>query len=576
MIDPAKLSDLASTVLFSREAPVSLYKVCDLAIEATGARNAMVAHYNEHLGYMTLRAGAGADWRADMLGERINVGVAEHEGITAYVAATGKSFVSGNVAEDSHYRLLIEGSRSELASPIHDRHGRVRGVLNVESPETDKFTEEDVATLELLAKLAGMALDREYSVAREEALLEVGIALDIAQNEEELLKRVAEVTQSVLQVTAYSIFLWDEREQAYVLRATVGSSTLSKDAKYLPGEGCTGWVCKNGEPLLLDNPRSDARWRGLYLEFPVEEIISYICVPILSGRQTLGAMRALRKKAKNPYIDNRFTEDDLRLLMAIAEQLGTGLAKLRSIRKLVDSERMAAWGELSARSSHMIGNRVFALAGDVNELRYILVSEKADAKAALKVLDHLQEGLQKLEQILQDYRDFVTATKLMPVEGNIVQVVSQAARSIVAPSGQIKIKLEMDESIEPFYFDPRKIERAVSELVENATHYMEKGTVTVRCSPASRDDLAGAGIRAGSRRFVKIEVEDEGPGIPREMKARIFDPYHSSRTKGMGLGLSIVKGIVDAHEGFVYEAGAPGKGARFVVLIPMLFEAAKA
>lgn len=565
----AELDELLHHVLLARDVVASLYKVCDLASIATGARNSMIAHYSESKGYMTLRAGIGADWRPEMLGERINVGVDVEEGISAYVAATGESFVSGDVTNEPRYRLLIEGSRSELASPIFDRYNRVRGVLNLESPDLNHFSEDQIRWAELLAQVASIALEIEDSELREDALLKVGTALDVAQTEEELLKSVEEVTDAVMRVTAYSIFLWDEQEQAFVLRDTVGKSALSRDARYKPGEGCTGWVCQHGEPILLDDPQTDPRWKGKHLEIAAESIHSYICVPIKSGGRILGAMRAIRKKGKNPYIDVRFTERELRLLSAIAEQLGTGLEKIRSLKKLITSERMAAWGELSARSSHMIGNRVFAIAGDANELRYMLNEEPFPKQRALELLDHMQDSIRKLESILQDYRDFVTATKLHFATNNLATVVREAATSVLPDGGPIKVVFEELDALPEFRFDTQKVERAVSELVENATHYMSAGVVTTRVGLSTVEDLAAANIKPRGLKYAKIEVEDQGPGVPSEFKQKIFDAYYSSRAKGMGLGLSIVKGIVDAHEGYIFENGVSGKGAKFVILLPM-------
>jgi len=69
--------------------------------------------------------------------------------------------------------------------------------------------------------------------------------------------------------------------------------------------------------------------------------------------------------------------------------------------------------------------------------------------------------------------------------------------------------------------------------------------------------------------FAEITIEDTGPGVEDEAKATIFQPFFSKRVKGMGLGLSIVKGIVDAHGGEVFEAGRLGHGARFVILLPV-------
>jgi signal transduction histidine kinase len=67
---------------------------------------------------------------------------------------------------------------------------------------------------------------------------------------------------------------------------------------------------------------------------------------------------------------------------------------------------------------------------------------------------------------------------------------------------------------------------------------------------------------------VQIEFADQGPGVPLDSKDRIFRPFYTSRVKGMGLGLSIVKGIVEAHQGIIREVGEAGKGARFLIFLP--------
>jgi len=75
---------------------------------------------------------------------------------------------------------------------------------------------------------------------------------------------------------------------------------------------------------------------------------------------------------------------------------------------------------------------------------------------------------------------------------------------------------------------------------------------------------------AKSRIYVQIEVADKGPGVPEDQKDRIFRPFYTSRVKGMGLGLSIVKGIVEAHRGQIQEIGSEGSGARFSIFLPVV------
>ena len=572
MLSAEALRELLELVLLTRNA-TSLYSLCEHAIRFTGARNAMVADYSVEHGFMTLRAGIGHDWRPELLGSQINIADDASEGITAYVAATGRTYRSDDVTQERLYRRLISGTRSELAAPIRDANARVRGVLNVESDQPAFFGEEAQKNLELLAVIAGIALDREDQGTREDALMQIGTALDEARTEEGLLKRVAMVTQAVMRVSAYSIFLWDEEEQAFTLRDTVGSSTLPQDAQYIAGEGVTGWVCQHGEPIRLSDPAGDNRWRGKYVEFPVESIASFMAVPIMSGGNCMGCMRAIRRRPHNRYIENRFTEDDEKLLSAIADQLGTGLEKLRSLNKLIDRERMAAWGELSAKNSHMIGNRVFALKGDLNELRFLLGEEKIDRDAIKQIADSLEAGVVRLDNILHEFRDFVTATKLNLSKGNINDVVKSAAQALVPASSNVTIDFDLAPNLPEMTLDVERIERAIAELVENSLHFVDRGRIAVTTRSASIADLVEAKLPAAKGEHISITIADQGPGVEENRKKRIFEPYQSSRPRGMGLGLSIVKGIVDAHGGKVFESGEEGKGAKFVIILPVEAEA---
>src|SRR5205085_9536538 len=114
----------------------------------------------------------------------------------------------------------------------------------------------------------------------------------------------------------------------------------------------------------------------------------------------LGVLRVLRRKSHSPWFSNHFTEADERLMSTIASQLGAAIENARSFQKLVRSERMAAWGELSARSAHLIGNRAFALKGDLNELRYLVSAMPRDDRCqeVLKIVDSMEVGIGRLDE----------------------------------------------------------------------------------------------------------------------------------------------------------------------------------
>ena len=164
----------------------------------------------------------------------------------------------------------------------------------------------------------------------------VGKALDTALSESELLDKVMDVAREVLRFQACSIFIWDSASSSYVLRASVGSlEDRIGQISYLPGEGCTGWVCESAEPVLIDRPSDDPRWRGKYTEFPSDQIASVLAVPVVGRSRTLGVIRVLRRVGKNEYLDNRFTESDLVGLETIAEEVASGLGNSRATLRVV-------------------------------------------------------------------------------------------------------------------------------------------------------------------------------------------------------------------------------------------------
>jgi signal transduction histidine kinase len=563
-----ELVRLLQDIATEPDCDLALERISQGALEFTRSRHAMIAVLNQAQGFMELRYGAGEGF-AEARNEVLGINVGREEGIVGYVAATGAVVATGNVREQQHYRSLFPSTESELAVPVTDRHRRVVAVLNVESDRSDAYGEEAQEVLMALAYLSSMVLEQKEHSSREEALMEIGSALDTALTEEALIDRVIQVAAEKLRFQACSIFLLDRRSDTFVLRGSYGRmrDKVGKIA-YARGEGFTGWVAESGHPILLDNPQADPRWRGKYIEFPSEQIASFLAVPIPTRSGPIGAIRVLRRKSENPFLDNRFTEDDLRLMHAIAEQVGTGLENVRNLERIIRSERMIAWGELSAKSSHMIGNRVFALKGDINELAHLLAERELDVKELRELQKSLSTNVQRIEEILQDFRDFVTATQIVREPHDLNALVHETVEEVFPRRSEVSLQLELDGDLPPVPVDAKRLRRAISELIENSMNYMEQGRLRVATRQVSRE--AHERTRTSKiEQFAQVEIEDTGPGVDPQQKNQIFQPFFSGRVKGMGLGLSIVKGIVDAHGGEVFEAGEAGAGAKFVILLPL-------
>lgn len=548
----------------------ALSLICDYALKLTSSRHALIGILNRDQGWIEVRFGAG-DQYLSAIGAQLDVDV--DQGIVSYVAATGRAFESSNVLSEQIYKRLFESTLSEIAVPIRDRHGRVAAVLNIESDELASYSEQHRHTCEILASLVAFQLENIEQQSREEALIELGYALDHVLTEESLIGKVIQVAGEVLQFQAASLFILDKGSDSFVL---VGSTSRLRhqvgEIQYFRGEGCTGWVCEHGRPILLQNPQSDPRWRGRFVEFPSETISSFLCVPIFVKDKCEGALRVLRRKSENPYFDNRFTDDDLRLMEAISEQVGNGLEHVRSLERLLRSEKMIAWGELSAKSSHMIGNRVFALKGDLNELNYLIHEPKQEMDSLKSLSDSLATNVRRIEEILQEFRDFVSATKVDLQVHELDKVLKETVEEVLPKQTPVKILYEFGDDLPLVMIDELKFKRAISELIENSFHFQDSSNqnqslkiIAKKLTPGEIDLPKSVNHRLK----VMIMIEDNGYGVKSEMKDNIFEPFYTSRVKGMGLGLAIVRGIIEAHGGDVFEMGVEGQGAKFVILLPV-------
>jgi signal transduction histidine kinase len=161
-----------------------------------------------------------------------------------------------------------------------------------------------------------------------------------------------------------------------------------------------------------------------------------------------------------------------------------------------------------------------------------------------------------------DLLDYGRPAPLELLSGGLVEPIREALRSCAPAAARAGVTLAAD--LEDFSLelmrDPGRLEQVFENLLSNAIQHSRAGA-TVRVRKA-----AGDAAPPGS---VACLIEDEGPGIPEQDLARVFEPFFSRRRGGTGLGLAIVQRIVDDHGGSVRAANRPTGGAVFTVLLPL-------
>ena len=552
-----------------------LRAILEEGLDAVRGTRGFVGLINRSTGDLEFRITAGQGWDAHPL-RALRITDEPGRGITSWVAATGVPYVTGDARRDPHYVMIFPDVRSEIAVPLVNRDGRTIGVLDIETEEVDAFSQRDLQLLVALANQATIAISVANYRAREAALIEIGNELAGSTDMEELFRQVVRCAAELLRADDCSLFQLSADRSRLILQASgellsrhVGSLT------YRIGEGLTGWVAQHGKPVRVGDVREDARWRGLYPELPPEAIESYLAAPVFQRQGMWGVLRVVRRKPANSLLRNDFTERDQRLLTTLARQVGAAITQQDLISRQVQMERMAAWGEMSARSAHMIGNKVFALKGQLNELEYLAGQPSLSREDVLEVVQRARLSVFRLEEILGEFRDFLMATHLERRPVDLNELVTCTVRESFPKSGPVALHVEMAPELPPVLADGGKLRRALSELLENAALHQPDGgeirVVTGHWGPEEREACPEVPFREEWERAggaVRLEVMDRGPGIPAALKERLFTPFFTTRAKGMGLGLSIVKGIVDAHQGIISEIGREGEGAHFVILLP--------
>lgn len=230
----------------------------------------------------------------------------------------------------------------------------------------------------------------------------------------------------------------------------------------------------------------------------------------------------------------------------------------RTQQELVRHERLAALGELAAVMAHEVRNPLGVIFNSLTTIKRLMRPE-GDAEMLLSIVG---EEADRLNRIVGDLLDFVRPYELVKKPLAVEPVVTSAvdaATQATAPHN-VRVVTDFPKELPPFPLDAHLLKQALVNLIVNAAQAMPRGgTVQVRATMEPRGDQA----------WLALVVRDEGVGLTPRAAEKMFQPFFTTKATGTGLGLAVVKRIVDAHLGEISaRPNEGGQGTSFVVRLP--------
>jgi two-component system, NtrC family, sensor histidine kinase HydH len=272
-----------------------------------------------------------------------------------------------------------------------------------------------------------------------------------------------------------------------------------------------------------------------------------------------GAMSVLRQELLT-VVDDAFAKDPERAAAArrsVGKILDLELAIMLHtyredlIAQRSRNERLATFGQLVGSIGHELRNPL----GVIESSLYILGQRTADERAQ-KHVTRIGDQVTIANQIIADLLDMIRDRPLTREPVRIGPIMDSVLASVKHPV-EVAIVVDGIADLPEIAADGSKLRQVLLNLVENAVHAVgDRGTVRIR-GGASNSELW-------------VAVEDDGPGVDATIRGRLFEPLITTKTKGIGLGLPLVRRVVERHGGsVVYEPIAGVKGARFVIRLPL-------
>ncbi len=502
--------------------------------------------------------------------ETVIENISPREGISGRVILSGQPVLIKDVTQEPGFLRASPLIKSEVCVPLFNGD-EIFGTLNVESSQEYQLTEDDLRLMNVLSEQINIAIrrarlyaDRAESLRREKRINEFAHAISSTLDLPGILEIVTRVSAELIGADTGTVSIMSEDGTEMTSVYSFNEYPNLKEI-IAEGQGLTWLAYKKSRPIILDeysqHPEAIPEWSASGLR-------AYMAVPIMNAEKRLGVLTLYNRTP-----ERKFTQRDLSLIEAIAQEVAIAIQNARLFNALqkeltehkqTQDKLQGLIYELEAKNaelerftysvSHDLKSPLVTIGGFLGFLEADI--QKGETQRIKNTINRIRDAAKKMQRLLDELLELSRIGRLInpPVQVPFGDLVSEALELAHGQLTGRQVRVEVEADLPSVNVDRVRMVEVLQNLIVNATKFMGK----------EADPIIEIGMQIKNEEQVFF-VRDNGVGIAPEYHKKVFGLFDKldAKSDGTGIGLALVKRIVEVHGGTIWVESEPGEGATF-------------
>ncbi len=493
------------------------------------------------------------------------------QGVSGGVVSTGKSVLIKDVTTDPDFLTASYHVHSEVCVPLFDGDV-IFGTLNVESSKEFPLTEDDLRLMNTLSEQINIAIrrarlyaERAESLRREQHINELAHTISSTLDLPVILEKVARVSVALIGAETGTISIMSDDGMEMTDIYSFNEDPKITSGLIPKGEGLTWLAYELGRPVIVDeyaeHPNAAVEWKRSGLH-------AFMGIPISAGEKRLGMLAVYNRDP-----EKKFTQRDLSLIEAIARETAVAIQNARLFdalqkelaeHKQTQDQLQVFVHQLETKNaelerftysvSHDLKSPLVTIGGFLGFLESDIKAGNTQKMAG--TIQRIRDAAKRMERLLNEVLELSRIGRIInpPVEVSFGELVGEAVEQAHGQLTERQVRVEVEAGLPVVNVDRVRMVEVLQNLIVNATKFMGE-----RADPKIE---IGMKNENGARIFF---VRDNGIGIAPEYYQKVFGLFDKldARSDGTGIGLALVKRIVEVHGGKIWVESEVGRGTTF-------------